>query len=89
MNKITIIVFCLSLLSCSSKHLKKTFKAKPELVDISNERSFTELTPAIKKQARKLKKRGYKIKKKDDGYFAIKGRRQYLLIDGYQCREFK
>lgn len=84
------MIFLLSFvtLGCSKKYLNRDYSAKHQLVDISNERSFDELTPGMKKQARKLKKRGYKIRKKKEGYFAIKGKKRYLLIDGYQCKSY-
>jgi hypothetical protein len=87
MKALTLIVFFL-LSGCSKKYLNRNYSAKHQLVDISSERSFDKLTPKMKKQARKLKKKGYKIKKKKEGYFAIKGKKKFLLIDGYQCKPY-
>lgn len=89
MKRIWILfVLILSLNGCSKKYLNRDYSAKHQLVDISNARSFDTLTPEMKKQAKKLKKKGYKIRKQKEGYFAVKGKRKFLLIDGYQCTEY-
>lgn len=83
-----LILSFIFLTACSKKYLNRDYSAKHQLVDISSERSFDKLTPKMKKHAKNLKKKGYKIRKNKEGYFAIKGKKKFLLIDGYQCKPY-
>lgn len=86
--KLFLIILLLTTMSCSSKHFKRQYPAKKSLVDLSKIKQPQKLTDSIRKRGKDLKAKGYTLFKRKDGFYAEKGDKKYLLIEGYQCTEY-